>query len=608
MSRKATGALRPLADGWEARVRIDDKGTRKGFALVVRDETAARVRCEAMADIALRLRRADEGGQVVKILEMAAAARTGPRWEAVLSAVDTLCAGDGATTPLSAGARVTVEEFGKEWRSGDLHRKYPDRVPEIDHTRNTGLAKLYVDPVLGHKTVASITLDDADDVMARIPAAKAPGTRRHVAQYVRRILALSVYPGRLRAANPIPKGWLPSAKSKKAKECLYPAEDATLLRCTSVILLRRLAYGFLAREGMRTDELAQLTWRDLDLERGHLTLDVNKTDDPRDWELDPGVVRALARWKKVYCKGASGTDHVFVDGGVPLNVAHLANWLRGDLKRAGVTRPQLFERSATRRPIRAHDLRATFVTVALATGKTETWVADRTGHTTSQMINTYRRKARGWNMGTLAPLDEAIPELAPAAHERPMGGSTRGNEGRRHNGNRDESGDTLLSQTGLPLLGSAAARHRGSSPLPSTDSEKQALRSDDEAEPEVPGHEHGSQMVQSTNDRDRDRVALAFACRRREQRDRDLSRAEVTERNGDAPPAGGHRDELAPPDGRWLGGHANPQERALDKVHPGPGLPGLYGQRRARSRMGRRLRCDPDEAAHARATRLPTAA
>jgi hypothetical protein len=36
------------------------------------------------------------------------------------------------------------------------------------------------------------------------------------------------------------------------------------------------------------------------------------------------------------------------------------------LRTAGVTRPELFERTAARQPIRVHDLRATFVTVSLA--------------------------------------------------------------------------------------------------------------------------------------------------------------------------------------------------------------------------------------------------
>ena len=43
-----------------------------------------------------------------------------------------------------------------------------------------------------------------------------------------------------------------------------------------------------------------------------------------------------------------------------------------------------------------------------------TWVADRTGHHSSQMIYRYRRVARTLaelNVGPLTPLVEAIPEL-----------------------------------------------------------------------------------------------------------------------------------------------------------------------------------------------------
>ena len=86
----------------------------------------------------------------------------------------------------------------------------------------------------------------------------------------------------------------------------------------------------------------------------------------------------------------------------------------GDLRTAGVMRPELFERSASRQPIRLHDLRATFVTIALANGKTEQWVTDRTGHKSSQMLALCTRQARTWGelgLGTLGPLDELLPEV-----------------------------------------------------------------------------------------------------------------------------------------------------------------------------------------------------
>ena len=57
---------------------------------------------------------------------------------------------------------------------------------------------------------------------------------------------------------------------------------------------------------------------------------------------------------------------------------------------------------------------STFVTLALATGKTEEWVRTRTGHRSSEMIARYRRMAgtvEELTLGWLKPLCEVIPEL-----------------------------------------------------------------------------------------------------------------------------------------------------------------------------------------------------
>lgn len=110
--------------------------------------------------------------------------------------------------------------------------------------------------------------------------------------------------------------------------------------------------------------------------------------------------------------------------------------LRRDLALAGVTRAELFDGEGTRRRLRAHDLRATFVTLALAAGRTEQWVTDRTGHTHSEVLARYRRGARlaaELDLGWLAPLREAIPELStdrlPGVQSGSSGGSKCENKG-----------------------------------------------------------------------------------------------------------------------------------------------------------------------------------
>jgi hypothetical protein len=227
---------------------------------------------------------------------------------------------------------------------------------------------------------------------------------------------------RLIKVSPIPRGFLPKLGPGKAKGWLYPSEDRTLLASPAVPLAWRVLYGFLHREGPRFSEAAALDLADVDLERGAVKLDENKTDDPRAWALSPGVAPTLAAWiahrEKATGKRLARTAPLFVDekgARVTGDGIDLAKQFRAHLGAAGIDRAELFERTASRVHIRLHDTRATFVTISLANGRSETWVADRTGHRSSTMINKYRRAARTaeeLGLGELARLDAAIPELA----------------------------------------------------------------------------------------------------------------------------------------------------------------------------------------------------
>jgi integrase len=255
--------------------------------------------------------------------------------------------------------------------------------------------------------------------MSALPPHLAPGTRRKVAKALRRALSLAAYPAKLIPHNPIPQGWLPKAADDKAKGCLYPDEDGRLLGATKIPLCFRVYYGALAREGWRADEAGRTEWTDVDLERGAIKLDENKTNDPRAWALSPDLVRALRAWRKL-----NPEDRYVFKGirGNRLPGTNAAERFRGHLKRAGVDRPELYERSATRLQVRLHDLRATFITIKLANGRTETWIADRTGHRSSGQINKYRRGARTFaelGLGDLAPMDKLIPEFRSAAVPTP---------------------------------------------------------------------------------------------------------------------------------------------------------------------------------------------
>ena len=353
MPREATGQIRKLASGgFEARVTLEP-GRRKSFELRgCHGQQEAEARARTMADMAKRLRKAGELGDAVRLLEMAALASTPEKLATVQGAVDAICSGQ--VPKVGTTDATTFQDFAEQWTSGKLHERWPDyvKVKRSVYDDTARLAKLF--DVVGPVPLAKFTIGHAEAAMRNLSAKLSPASRRHYAQLMHRILGLAVYPARLIPSNPLPKGFLPSTGPGKALTYLYPDEDAKLMGAPpkKVPLCYRVLYGFLDREGCRAGEAQALRWGDVDLSRGAIKLDVNKTDDPRSWALDPGVVRALEAWRDM--RTDTGADEpLFIDEhGRPMQVDGLAERFREEhLRAAGVDRATLYEKGPNRRPI-----------------------------------------------------------------------------------------------------------------------------------------------------------------------------------------------------------------------------------------------------------------
>lgn len=396
MARAAAGTIfeKPEGSG-RFYARFTTVRGRKTIRLVTcTTQVQASRRKEFVATELERLRNGGQEAHADKLLELAAVADE-TRLERIRKGVDAILSGEAKpvepATPLTDAA-PSFREFAEEWTSGRLHARFPDHVKRKKTAQeDVYRLKAHVYPVIGEMPITLVGLEDAERVMRKLNSALAVGSRRQVAQLIHRVLSLAAYPARLIETSPIPEGFLPKPTASKAQAWLYPAEEAKLLGCREVPLLYRLLYGFLAREGMRRDEALSLTWSNLDLERGTVTLEENKTDDPRAWVLGEDVTQALKIWREHYSSGAQASAKVFCHSEHAVDGDHLAAALRTHLQKAGGARAEVFQRTASRAPIRAHDLRATFVTLALAANRTETWVCDRTGHRSSQMLNKYRR-------------------------------------------------------------------------------------------------------------------------------------------------------------------------------------------------------------------------
>lgn len=240
MPRKATGNVYESAGRWYARVALGP-GLRPSIPLTTcATEEHARARLAILAELARKLRAAGQVADARKILE-SAGARDGKDLAHVLAFVEALCESTFKAKTTTTISTVTVRELGKRWTSGELVCGYPDQVPtKTSAQHDVYRLERYIYLVVGALRVAELSLDDAELVMRGLPAGRAAATRRHVAQILHRLLSFAVFPLRLRAANPLPRGFLPKVGQGKAKSYLYPDEDARLLASPAVPLAWRI--------------------------------------------------------------------------------------------------------------------------------------------------------------------------------------------------------------------------------------------------------------------------------------------------------------------------------------------------------------------------------
>ena len=484
MADNPPGSFRWKHQRAEVRAYLGSPHGRRSFLLTpaITTDAAAEQRAALFAAFVRRLRSTERVALALPLLERLAAVEGARDVKAVTNALEAVLSGETVALPKS---ETTFGELTRQWTSGELARLYPDHVRVKDTSgKDAQRFESYLREHIGPVPLVSFNLDHAQHAMRQLPARLAPATRRQIAQLIRRVLGLAVFPVRAIKENPIPRGFLPHTAARKAMTYLYPTEDAALLACTreppevprAAPLWFRVLYGFLAREGMRRGEALALEWSDVDLIHGSVTLAKNKTHDPRAWKLRPDVARALRAWRTWQKDRGILGALVFVDDtGAPFMAR--CEQLQAHLRSAGVERPAVFTRDAERQPIRVHDLRATFITIALANGASEAFIADRTGHKSSLMINRYRRAARTASelgLGDLAPLDTAIPELAPSVAAAPSAppASSPG------------SAPANTPPSAGPARGPAGASGRDATPDTRESPEKEAIR--DEPQREAP--------------------------------------------------------------------------------------------------------------------------
>jgi integrase len=387
-----------VTDGFPLQLRCG-KGQRPRFCL--QNERFA----DRMRSMAKDLVKAKKPLEVILlVLKAGAAQKTEARFSAVEERCRQLCSESNVRDP---GQPKTFKDVAELWMNGTLCRRYPDDVKCLQGTHLSRVRSICAEifPKLGHVPVAAVTKELALEVKADVSPGRGQGSRRHFALVIRRVMAMAVDPLGLIEHSPIPKKFVPPQGKPPMFAFLYPEEDQALLADERIPFEYRLLYGLIVRTGLRFMEALALEPRDIDLKKGTLTVRKSKTGVPRLFRCSPDVVASLAAWLE------TPRERLFAEVS-PSNAARLfRQHLKAALEQAGLSLRDLFTRTKEQRPIRIHDLRATFVTLYLGAGQTERWVMDRTGHQQSAMLAKYSRQARHaaeLELGPPLPLDECL--------------------------------------------------------------------------------------------------------------------------------------------------------------------------------------------------------
>lgn len=421
--------------GSEARVRVD---------IVAPDEETAyaragrlRARIDALVDAGLP-------HEAARMAPLAAEQRSERAFSEAERAMRDVAREAAAPKPVGGLGLRTFGDVFEYWISGELRRRWPQVCKDMGDERVSAARAMFakhIGAILGGRACADITLEDAEQLLPLI-AAQRPSTRRKYQTIVKLVMEFSVYPLRLRENSPIPRKYVEGPGKAPGFSFLYADEEARLIGNRDIDLDERIALGFTSRNGTRIGESKRARQRDIDLERGTFTLPKTKTEDSRMWKLDDDVLLAMRAYRELLLE--RGVD---VGPNAPLfpglSDAYDARTFRSRLLASGVDRLDLHEPTGDLQRIRIHDLRATFVTLALATGRTDRWVRDRTGHC-ALVLDKYRRPAR-----TAAEL--ALQWFTPLHSVLDMDANTGHQVGQREENPRGKAGEQgpISSSSGL---------------------------------------------------------------------------------------------------------------------------------------------------------------
>jgi integrase len=380
MGRRATGTIRRHGDHFDARITLAD-GTRPWFHLPA-------------------------GWSRAKAREKAATlSEQARRGEAVMLPKD----GDGQPVPEGESYSAWVERWLAAREAKGLTSVETDR----------GRLKKWVAPVLCDKALVAVTREDIEAIVEALDAAVLAGASSWktavniwglVSKMFKDACASKTKALRVRKDNPAIGVPGPDRGAKKAKAYLYPSEFLKIAACPDISLAWRRAVALSIYLYTRPGELRALRLEEdvaLDIGTVHVHRSIDregeaKTTKTKATRRVPVEATALPLLQALHneAKGRGPVIELPDD-------RHLARALQGILKKAGITRPELFAKDATRKNLTWYDLRATGITWMAIRGDDPLKIMSRAGHENFATTQGYIREAEAVRAG----FGEVFPPL-----------------------------------------------------------------------------------------------------------------------------------------------------------------------------------------------------
>jgi len=309
--------------------------------------------------------------------------------------------------PVAGSGRTTVGQYLRSWLESAGRRSLK---ASTWRTYDVAL-RLHIDPALGHVTLARLTAEHVDTMLAGIDLE--PKGQRNVLGFLGRVLDVALDRGHvLRNAARLVD--LPRA-FRAEPVTLGPTEARAIMAAVRGDRLEALWIAAIGT-GLRQGELLGLRWADVELDDASLTvtyalvrtdgayaLDEPKTArSRRALALPAFVVAALHEHRvrqvaeRLAAGEATADGLVFVSpAGRPLNGGWVSHRWRAIARAAGID-------------VTFHGLRHTNATILRDRGIPEDVRMSRLGHTTTGMARRYAHATEAPERAAAAALDEAL--------------------------------------------------------------------------------------------------------------------------------------------------------------------------------------------------------